>query len=1047
MRQQTSDAAGTVRVLRASPGQERLWLLADADGSTAPYTVPLGYRLDAPLDAGRLHTALAAVIARHDALRTGLRWSGNHLVQEVHDAVEPEVAHLDCARVEEFADRLGQAATEPFDLSRPPLFRAVHASIGDRATGLGFVFHHSVCDSWSLELFMRDVCVLLDGGEPDWEPGQHTEFSRSEHDWLGRPDADAALDYWRHRLGEGVPPLDIGHGRRVQPRTGRVRRFVVPAEVPDALARQTSTTRFAAMLAGYAALLRRYSTNERIGVGLPIAGRTTPRAEATLGYLSNTIVAIEGFTGQTTFRDSVRSAFRHVVEGLEHGRLPFQDIAGIAPAARNAGSPLYEAMFGPQNTPVEITPTVGDMPLVRVHAHNGTAKCDLTLLVDDTGEEMHCELEYDTAMFDDAWADRFRTAYTRLLTSAARNPDARVDELPLLDDTGQAFAARPDAADYRAEVPAHVHVERQAAATPDALAVTWSAGALTYRELDRCANAFAEVLRARDAGPGTRVGILLDRGPELICALLGTFKAGAAFVPLDSRFPAARISTICADAAISVLVATDPVADLTVISPDLHARSDRPATEVSGRDLAYIYYTSGSTGTPKGVLIDHRCVMIRLAYMRDAYAVPAGDAVLHKTPLIFDISIWEIFLPLFSGGTVVVAEPGRETDTGYLRGLLREHPIVLAHFVPSALAVYLDSVEEGGYPHLRWVIASGEAASTDLVRRAQEHFGTAVHVQYGQTETAEVTVWDGEDEPQSPAALLGRPVGAFSVHVVDPALRVVPPDVPGELCVSGKDGLAWGYQNRPALTAGRFVPLPDAGAPGDRLYRTGDVARVLGSGLIEYLGRVDHQLKIAGCRVEPGEIENVLRRHPRVSNCVVTVHRSEDSGPRLVAHVVVARGPVSPGELAEHARAHLPWYMLPSSYVFGTDFPRTMSGKIDRDRLPEPDHSGVPGADEPPVGPVEGQVAAEWSRVLGRPGIGRHDDFFHAGGSSLAVVRMLSGLGRRFRITLSTTEFMRRATVAALAATIQREVESVIDTLTDDEVSELLEVMHGNEPE
>ncbi|GAA2139291.1 hypothetical protein GCM10009760_21350 [Kitasatospora kazusensis] len=1051
MAQFTSAATHSeVRLLPASSGQERLWLTAEADGSTAPYAVPVGYHVAARLTADRLREAMRYLTQRHDALRTGLRWTDDGLSQEVHPSAECEVRELSCAGLEEFTEALNAAAAEPFDLARPPLVRALLAPIAPEGTAFGFVFHHSVCDSWALEILLRDLTLFLDGEGPEEPAGDHAAWTVSERYRLASAEVERDRGYWRERLQGGAAPLRLGREGRAGFRSGAVHRFTVSAEAVDRLVGKTAATPFSIMLAGFGALLHRYSLNERISIGLPIAGRDTADAERTFGYLSNTIVALEDYAESTTFRTAVASAFQHVVEGLEHGGLPFQDVVGLPGVRQSGNAPLYQVMFGPQNTPVESVPMLGGLPLTRLPVHNGTSKCDLTLLVEQVGDRFDCELEYDTALFDGAWAARWATAYGRLLEAAAEDPDTPVDELALLTPEQMAAAAapRPAADDYRGEAPAHVDFEAQALRTPDAVAVRWDGGLLTYRQLNRRANAFAARLAESGIGPGSRLGIRLDRGPELICAVLGILKAGAAFVPLDTRFPIERIRTICSDAAVAAIVA-DPAEDAElstiapVVVPDDSAADTAPEIVVRPGDLAYIYYTSGSTGTPKGVPIDHRCVSTRLAYLRDAYPLAPAEAVLHKTPLIFDISIWEIFLPLFVGAEVRVVGPGRETDNDHLASLLREEPVVLVHFVPAALETYLGAGETGPYPHLRWVIASGEAVTTSLLRRARDHFGVPAHIQYGQTETSEVTVWNGTDEQASGATLLGREVGAYSLQVVDRMLQPVPVDVPGELCVSAPGGLAWGYQGRPALTAERFAPHP--GSPGERLYRTGDVVRRLDSGLFEYLCRVDHQVKIHGCRVEPGEIENVLIGHPAVAACVVTARTSAGTA-RLTAYVVPDSA-TSPRELAAHVRARLPWYMVPGAFVLLPDFPRTMSGKIARESLPEPDRDAFPleAGSEPPTGPLETEIAAAWSRVLGVREIGRHDDFFRIGGTSLSAVRVLGAVGKHFGVTLRASLFSGRPTVAALAEAVQDKIEELVAGLTDEETLAMLEALHTHD--
>ncbi|WP_158684939.1 non-ribosomal peptide synthetase [Streptomyces sp. LaPpAH-108] len=1048
-----SVAHAEIRTLPASSGQERLWLTAEADGTTVPYAAPFGYHISTRLTAAQLEAAMAVLIMRHDALRTGLHWTGEGLAQQVHATVRPEVREILCTSTEEFTEALRVVAAEPFDLSRPPLVRMLHARVAPDETAFGFVFHHSICDSWSMELFLQDLTRILDGDTPDTTPGEHAAWSLEEHAWLESAEAERERAYWGDRLQDGAAPLRLGRYDRQPSRNGAVHRFAVPAPTVSQLVELTAASPFSIMLAAFGVLLHRYSLNERISIGLPLAGRLTADAEHTFGYLSNTVVALEDYAEDTTFRDAVASAFQHVADGIEHGRLPFQELVRLSGKRQEGAVPLYEAMFGPQNTPVETSHTIGGHSLTRINVHNGTAKNELTLLVEQRADKFEFEFEYDTALFDHSWAERFSVAYVQLLMSAAQAPDTPVAELPLLtaEQMAAAFAERPHRGDYLDENPAHVDIEAQARRTPEAVAVRWTDGELTYRQLNRRANAFAARIMRSGIATGSRIGVRLDRGPHLICALLGILKAGAAFVPLDPKFPMARVRTICEDAAVSAIVAeASEVAELAdiapVLVPDDDATEMTTEVQVGPNDLAYIYYTSGSTGTPKGVVIDHRDASQRLAWFRDAYPTGPGDAVLAKTPLVFDISLWEIFLPLLTGAEVLIAEPNREADPDYLRQVLRTEPVVLVHFVPVALETYLSAVEAGNYPALRWVIASGEAVPTSLLRRAHNHFGAEVHIQYGQTETAEVTVWDGtDDDVPSASTLLGREIGVYSMRVVDRALQPVPTDVPGELCVSGLGGVAWGYQNRPVITAERFVPHP--GCPDGRLYRSGDVVRKLGSGLYEFLGRQDQQIKIQGCRVEPGEIENVLCAHPAVTGCVVVARRSTNGNVQLAAYIVAGDDEPSPGDLADFVRHRLPWYMVPGAFVLLPDFPRTTSGKVARDSLPAPDRHAfaTKAGPEGPVGPVEAEIAAEWARVLNIQGLGRHDDFFTVGGTSLSLVRVLGAVSKRYGITLRMGRFISRPTIAALAEAVHEGIEQLVGDLSEEEALNMLEALRAHD--
>lgn len=665
------------------------------------------------------------------------------------------------------------------------------------------------------------------------------------------------------------------------------------------------------------------------------------------------------------------------------------------------------------------------------------------------------DVRFDAGETVDGWdlgigPDGHAGAYLTLLTDAARRPHAAIGGLAMLGTAeAAAMARRINAAHdvYTGLRPLHAAFADIAAREPGLLAVVQGEEKITYGELDRRANGLAYRLIGMGIGTEATVGVLTRRSVDLVVALLGIWKAGAAYVPLDPRMPGERISVIADDARLSAVVTQDDFVDLigdhgpaaVVVSEEETAQA--PGVRVSLGDAAFIYYTSGSTGVPKGVVVDHRCAAGRLEWLARRYVLRPGDRVVHKTPLIFDVALWELVGPLSAGATIAMVDPDAESDVAHLGRLLSADRTVFAHFVPSMLSAYLNLAPAREYPALRWVQLSGEAMPAHLLERFTEHFQADFQSLYGQTETSEVAAWEGRSYCGGAHVPLGRQIGIYRLFVLDADLNPVPPGVPGELCVAGVGGLARGYHRRPGLTADRFVPHPYPIEPGERLYRTGDLATVAEDGVISFLGRLDDQTKIRGCRVETGEVEAVLAAHPAVTECAV-VARPDDEGANQLAAYIVGDG-VSAAELAAHLERRLPSYMLPAVYIAVESLPIGPSGKLDRNRLPAPsaEDRAARSTAEKPLGPVEEQLSEMWMNVLGIPRVGVSDNFFAVGGNSLKALQMLNRVGDAFGLEYSVREFFAGPTIAQMATSIEHSLTEMVAAMSDDEAAEFLGVL------
>ncbi len=963
----------------------------------------------------------------------------------------------------------------------------------------------------------------------------------------------AQLAYWKRQLAD-LPALELpaDHPRpAVQTFRGASQGFILPAELCAglrALSRREETTLFMTLLAAWQTLLARYSGQDDIAVGSPIAGRTHKETEALIGCFLNTLVLRADMSGDPPFREALRRVREVCLDAYAHQDLPFEQIVdALQPARDLSRSPLFQVMFVLQNAPAP-DPELPSLALRPLDVEHGTTQFDLSLSATELGAELGGAVEHRTDLFEAPTIARMLGHFQTLLEGIVAAPEQPLADLPLLTEAERRqllIAWNDTRADYPADGCLHELFAAQAARTPDAIALVFDRGqgsgvrgqgttplpppagggteggvgtsrqgdkeagrqgdrrtdsvlspqssvlspqSLTYVELNERANRLAQHLRALGVGPEAPVGVCLERSLELLVALLGVLKAGGVYLPLDPSYPAARLAFMLEDSQAAVVITatgegdkqtrrqgdkgTESAHDVTVsplhvvtLSESWPAIARYPADAPSGTldpaNLAYVIYTSGSTGWPKGVMNTHRGIVNRLCWMQDAYRLNGDDVVLQKTSISFDVSVWELVCPLLVGARLVLARPGGQRDSAYLAALIAAERITTLHFVPSMLAVFLDTSRLDECTALRWVICSGEALPPALAMRCRSRLGAELHNLYGPTEAAvEVTAWRCTDTLDETVVPIGRPIANTLCYVLDAHLHPVPIGVAGELHLGGVQ-LARGYLGRPELTAERFVPNPFGEGMGDggwgmedsipiphppspipRLYRTGDRARYRPDGAIEFLGRIDEQLKLRGFRIEPGEIESVLRQHADVRECVVMVREDAPGDVRLVAYIVPHReqgtgdrgqesivsdtaslSPItshlSPAELRTFLQERLPDYMVPADFVLLDALPLTPNGKLDRRALPAPDRPVSSEAFVAPRTSTEAQLAQIWAEVLRLERVGIHDNFFALGGHSLLATQIVSRVSAELQVELPLQRLFETPTVAGLAEYVE----------------------------
>ncbi|MFF0577588.1 amino acid adenylation domain-containing protein [Streptosporangium saharense] len=974
-----------------SYGQQRLWFLHRLDPGDSTYNTSYVYRLKGRLDTAALEASFTAVAARHESLRTRFREVAGEPVAVVEPPAPVVVERLSATDEEQARTLVSSVTNTEFDLAAAPPFRVALIELGPLDHVLCVVLHHINGDGWSLNVLCSEVAALYAGGGAADLPALPLQYG--EHARAQRAAEDTELRWWVEHL-TGVSPLDLPADRpRPAQRGGEGGEvhFELDEELTAGiteLARKSRCTPYMVLLSAYQVLLARHAGQEDFCVGTPSAGRGTTELETMIGFLSTTLALRCDVSGDPTFADLLKRTRKVVLNALSRQDVPFERLVAELDVERDLSrTPLFQTLFA-----FHTHGEAGD-PLPGLDAspfpHGWTrARVDLSMDLTPLPEgRVLGTVLYSTDLFEHRTAERMVARFVELLRAAVAAPETPIGALPMLPEAELDLLAAWN--ETSAELPELTLVDLvldQAAATPDAVAV----GALTYAELTARAADLAGRLAAAGIGRDALVAVQMERGTDMVVALLGVAMSGAAYLPVDPDYPRARVAYVIEDSgAALVLTSLD---DLPPATADVPVRP-RPG------DTAYVLYTSGSTGRPKGVVVPHRALTNFLLAMRTLVGSTSRDVWLALTSLSFDISALELYLPLVTGGRIVVADADTARDGAALARLVRDEGVTHVQATPSGWRVLLS----GDLPRVT-ALTGGEPLAPQLARELRPRVARLVNV-YGPTET---TIWSTAWEvPEEPGEIvIGGPIANTVVHVLDPAGSPAPIGVPGELLIGG-DGVATGYLGRPALTAERFVPGPG----GSRVYRTGDLARWRADGTLEFLGRTDNQVKLRGHRIELGEIEAVLDTCPGVAQAVVAVR-----GERLAAFVV----PVEPGDpelldaVREHAGRQLPSYMVPGVLVEVDALPLTPNGKIDRKALPDVEAAPQTAATAPRT-PAERLVAQVFSEVLGVPSVGAHDDFFALGGHSLLATMVTARLAVLSGIEVPVREVFLRPGVAALA--------------------------------
>jgi amino acid adenylation domain-containing protein len=1045
------------RDLPLSFAQQRLWFLDQLTPGDPAYNIHFGLHLQGQLDRSVLERSLSEIVKRHEALRTTFAADGSR--QLIANPAFVALPYIDLRERLKDVDSEGKrtiiaqvASTEAkrsFDLAQGPLFRSMLVRTESEEHILLLTMHHIVSDGWSINVLMKELIALYSAflqGEGDplaALPIQYADYAIWQRTWLQGAVVQKQLSYWKQQLAGAPPLLELPTDRprpAVQTHQGAYLPFTLDADLAHSikeLSRREGTTLFMTLLAAFQILLARYSGQDDIVVGTPVASRNHSEIENLIGFFVNTLIIRAQFPGTHTFREALSRVREQCLSAYVHQDLPLERLVEELQPQRMLGvNPLFQVMFVMQDTHLENIELPG-LTVNAIDTERGTARFDVLLSCAETPTGLAGYFEYNTDLFEAATIERMKNYLFILLEALVAEPDRQVADVSLLpaDERHRVLVEwNSTRTDWPATQSINDLFEKQTKETPQAVAVMYEEKQQTYEELDQRANQLARLLQARGVAAETRVGIYMERSLELPTAIFGVLKAGGVYVPFDPSYPEERIIYMLRDAAITLIIAQRTLAEkLAQLAPECQIICldgedteldrqpvERVAAPIDAENLAYILYTSGSTGAPKGTMITHRGLMNYLYWCRQRYTVTEGTGAPVHSSLAFDLTVTSLFSPLLAGRTVHLL-PSEKGIEALGNACCAQNAFSLIKITPAHMALLSQHLSKRQQVHgtKLFVIGGEQLFAEKLVFLRDLMPGTRFINEYGPTET--VVGCCVYEVPQSPLEAgpvpIGRPIANTQLYVLDQHLQPVPIGLVGELYIAGA-GLARGYLHRPALTAERFIPHPFSAQAGERLYKTGDLVRYRPDGILEFLGRNDHQVKLRGFRTELGEIENVLRQHPAVHDTVVTMREIRQGDERLVAYAVLKQDQAaSAHELRQFMEQKLPLSMVPTHLILLDTFPLTTNGKVDYRQLPAPEtgRQEVKTAYAPPHTAIERSIAACWQDVLQVEKVGLHDNFFDLGGHSLLLTQVYQKLEQSTQAEITLVDLFQYPTISTLA--------------------------------
>ncbi|WP_456439958.1 amino acid adenylation domain-containing protein [Caldithrix abyssi] len=1082
--------------LPLSFAQQRLWFLDRLSEGTANYNIPSAVRLKGHLNVDRLKQSIEEIVRRHEILRTTFEERRGDAVQVIHEHLKITIPTVDLSDLPEEqalrkARELARAdALKPFDLEKGPLFRILLLKLNDNDHLVLFNMHHIITDGWSTGILVREMAAIynaLSDGKPSPLsplPIQYADFTVWQQNWLQGEVLEKHLQFWQEYIGENPPVLELptDHPRpAMQTFNGRSLRYDLPADLSQQVVKfsqKQGVTLFMTLLAAFQSLMHRYSGQDKILIGSPIANRNRSEIENLIGFFVNTLVFKAEFEHDLDFKTLVKQVRENTLQAYAHQDLPFEKLVeALQPERDMSHSPIFQVAFILQNMPSEQL-KLKHITIESFPPENPTSKYDLTLYTGQCDNRLVCFWEYNSDLFEEATIRRMMQHFENLLRQATAHPDHKIDYIDFLTEQEKNWlfkewnnTERP----FPADKTVHALFEELAAKQHEQPAVQYEDQILSYDQLNRKANQLARYLKESGLQTDQIVGISLPRSLNVAVAILGILKAGGGFLNIDPAYPRDRIAYMIEDSGLRFVITDQKLAEMLPLDKTKAILLDRDGALIEKHseqnlnlpiypdNLAYVIYTSGSTGRPKGTLLGHRGLCNLFQAQQAAFNIRPHSRILQFSSLSFDASVWETVMALLNGATLVFTSQENLVTGQGLHAVLKDQKITAVTLPPSVLAV----LPEEPLPELRTIITAGEKCTSDLVQRWGK--GRQFVNAYGPTETT-VCASMYETDPQAPIEPpIGKPIDNFQLYVVDQHLMPVPVGVPGELCIAGV-GLARGYLNRPGLTAERFVANPFSKKAGERMYRSGDLVRWRSDGNLEFLGRIDHQVKLRGFRIELGEIEAILTGHPKIRDAAALVREDTPGHQLLVAYYVTEDGDsLVSGELKSYLKEQLPDYMVPAVFVHLKKMPLTPNGKVDRKALPKPDQQrDVSSAYVAPRNESEQTLAEIVGELLNLQKVGVHDNFFDLGGHSLLATKFMSRIREKFNVELPLRILFEKPTVAELAKAIEeqqsapaeetitrveREEKSLeellteLDQLSDEEVKRLLDDERENDGE